>query len=237
MKTSTKVLGSALILLMAIGSVGIIASRLYLNRHIDTDSMTRGDIILEDSETINFEIDGFDEITFMGAWEVDITRGSSYEVTVEGPGNLLGEVEFKQTGSKLTVRNDFKPTFGSEGFHIRITLPELKGIVIDGGADLSLDGFTGETLNVSLLGAGRIRAFDSRYENLKVVCAGAGQLDLTDLESRNAEMNLSGAGEVLLNMNGGELSGSLSGMGSIKYKGRIGKESIRVSGLGEVSPR
>ena len=237
MKTSTKVLGSTLLIITAILSVGIISSRIYLNTVMGSDYKERADIILEENETMALEVQDFSSIDFIGAWNVKITQGSTYKVEVEGPRNLLGEIELQQTGKQLSVRNDYKGGFGTETFTIRMTIPELEGITIAGGADLSFDGFTGEELDVTLSGAGRIRAFNSEYKKLNVTCSGAGQLDFTDLISRDANVNLSGAGEVLVNMDGGELSGSISGMGSVKYEGRISNKSIRVSGLGEVSPK
>ena len=237
MKTSTKVLGSTLLIITAILSVGIISSRIYLNTVMGSDYKERADIILEENETMALEVQDFSSIDFIGAWNVKITQGSTYNVEVEGPRNLLGEIELQQTGKQLSVRNDYKGGFGTETFTIRMTIPELEGITIAGGADLSFDGFTGEELDVTLSGAGRIRAFNSEYKMLNVTCSGAGQLDFTDLIIRDANVNLSGAGEVLVNMDGGELSGSISGMGSVKYEGRISNQSIRVSGLGEVSPK
>lgn len=237
MKTSSKVLGSVLLIILAAMSVGIIGSRIYLNTLMGSDYKERANIILESNETISFDLKDFNTIEFVGAWNVEIKQGSAYKVEVEGPGNLLGEIEFNQKGKDLTARNNYKGGFGKDTFTIRMTIPELEGITIAGGADLTFDGFTGETLTVTLAGAGRIRAFDSEYKQLNVICAGAGQMDFTDLKSRDADINLSGAGEVLVNMDGGELSGSISGMGSVKYEGRVSNESMRVSGLGEVSPK
>jgi Putative auto-transporter adhesin, head GIN domain len=237
MKTSTKVLGSVLLIIIAAISVGIIGSRIYLNTLMGSEYKDRANIILESNETITFDLNGFNNIEFVGAWNIEINQGTAYKVEVEGPGNLLGEIEFNQKGNNLTARNNYKGGFGKETFTIRMTLPKLEGIIIAGGADLTFDGFTGETLSVTLAGAGRIRAYDSEYKQLNVICAGAGQLDFSDLKSRDADINLSGAGEVLVNMDGGELSGSISGMGSVKYEGRVSNESMRVSGLGEVSQR
>lgn len=237
MKTSSKILGITLLGITALLSIGIIASRIYLNSVMGSDYKERANLVLEEDETVSFDLKDFSSLDFIGAWDVEILQGSEYRVDVRGPGNLLDELEIHQSGNHLTIENNYKGGFGTETFSISIAMPDLDSITIAGGADLSFDGFKGSILSVTLSGAGRVRAFNSEYSELNVICSGAGQLDFKDLSSRNAEVRLSGAGEVILNMNGGELKGALSGMGSIKYGGTVSNESIRVSGLGEVTPR
>ncbi|MDA3958864.1 DUF2807 domain-containing protein [Oceanispirochaeta sp.] len=237
MKSSTKVLGSVLLAILLILCVTIVGSRIYLNLKIGNEYIKEGALIMEDPETLSYPMKTFNSLDFSGAWEIKITEGSEYAIKVTGPANLLDKVEISQTGKKLIIKNLNRQNLLKDTFKISLILPDLEALYIAGGVDMSFDGFSGESLLINLAGAGRIRGFDSSYENLTLNCTGAGQLDLTDCLSTNAKVNLSGAGEVLLNMGGGILSGSISGLGSVEYQGSLRENQIQVSGLGNVNSR
>ncbi len=237
MKRSTRILGITLLALTGLILMGMISTRIYLDRKIGNEYRDYERVIPGESRTLIFEMKDFDSLNLEGGWEVEISQGPEYSVEVEAPDNLLDRVEALQTGRTLKVRNDFKSAMDGGSFILRLTMPEFSSLVIAGGTDLSFTGFSGDELSITLAGAGRIRAFSSGYTNLNLVCAGAGQMDMTGLASINANVTLSGAGEVLLNMTGGTLSGVLSGMGSVEYDGYVKEESIRITGLGSVSRR
>ena len=235
MKNSTKILGTTLLVVTGLIIIGMIGTRIYLDRQISgyTDY---GNVEPGDDVTMDFELKDFSSLSLEGAWEVRITQSQEYAVQVEGPENLLDRVTAQQTGQTLTVRNDIKSAFDGNGFTLNISMPDLKGIVIAGGADMRFSGFTGESLSITLAGAGKIKGLKSEYTDLNLICAGAGQMDMRGVKSIDASVNLSGAGEILLDMAGGTLGGVISGMGSVEYGGYVKEENIRVSGLGSVSP-
>ena len=96
-----------------------------------------------------------------------------------------------------------------------------------------LDG-NEKSLDIDIDGTAKIYSENSSIDNLNVSVRGSGQADLRDLLTVDANINLDGVGEVLLNMNGGVLQGSLDGAGSISYKGEVLREEIEVNGVGKV---
>ncbi len=52
--------------------------------------------------------------------------------------------------------------------------------------------------------------------------------------TRDAAIELAGATNATTHMDGGELTGSPAGVGSVEYFGAISRESVEVSGLGSV---
>jgi len=234
MKRSSKILAGALVVLLALSLTGIIISRLYFNSIIGNEHKPAGTVEIKNSKTENYSNKGFNSLTITGHWKTSITRGDRYSVKISGPANLLDKTGVTQDGKTLTITNDNSLILHDNTFSVEVTLPKIEQIKIDGTADLDFTGFAGETLNIVLSGAGRIRGFDSRYENLTLLCSGAGQLDLTKCLTFNADVNLSGAGEILINMDGGVLSGTISGLGSVEYSGRIRENRLKVTGLGSV---
>ena len=110
-----------------------------------------------------------------------------------------------------------------------VVLLNMNGNVPQG----SLDG-NGKSLDIDIDGTAKIYSENSSIDNLNVSVRGSGQADLRDLLTVDANVNLFGAGEILLNMNGGVLQGSLDGSGSISYKGEVLREEIEVNGAGQV---
>ncbi len=237
MKTSSKILGWTLIVLVASAFMGIIAGRLYLNSVIGKSQSPDAGMVMENEITRDYRFEDFNAVEFSGNWKISIASGTEYRVSVTAPSNLLDRIEIKQDGMTLDVTNSYDFVFKEGSVSIRITMPELEGMTVSGAVDLDFRGFTGENLKMILSGAGRIRGLESRYDNLELVCSGAGQLDFTDCLSVNADVSLSGAGEVLLTMDGGVLGGNISGMGSVEYGGTVKENRLKVSGLGNVSSR
>ncbi len=55
-------------------------------------------------------------------------------------------------------------------------------------------------------------------------------MNLGDISIRNAELDCKGVININLTLNGGELTGSLKGVGELRYAGEISRESIRIKG-------
>ncbi len=238
MKTSTKVLGGTLLLILLLLTSTVIWSRIYLNRNAGNFRVSSNVTVeLGADSQVRYDNKDFNRITLGGIWKAKLTRGEEYSIKVSAPINILDSVSLEQTGRTLQITNNFPAFAADRDVLLEITLPDLEDLTLSGGAQLSFEGFQQKDMKLILSGAGQITGEDSRCENLTVIFSGAGQMDLMGLSAVNADVTLSGAGELLLHMNGGNLSGKLSGMGSIEYDGNVKNEGIVISGLGDVSRR
>ena len=61
-----------------------------------------------------------------------------------------------------------------------------------------------------------------------------GGIGFLDAESDAESVALAGASNITLTMDGGVLSGSMAGAGSIEYHGSVAAESVRVAGAARV---
>jgi hypothetical protein len=121
-----------------------------------------------------------------------------------------------------------------EPIEATITMPALEGIDLAGASELTLSGFSGEQLDITASGATEIDGSDGSYGELTLIVSGAGDVDLEEVGVTDARVVLSGAGDIKLNMNGGVLSGSVSGAGHISYRGTVREESVVTSGFSSV---
>jgi len=64
--------------------------------------------------------------------------------------------------------------------------------------------------------------------------SGASEVDFEDVTVTTATIDMSGAANLILTMDGGDLTGDISGAGNIKYYGTVATQDIDTSGAANV---
>jgi Putative auto-transporter adhesin, head GIN domain len=190
------------------------------------------------------DLTGFDSVDARGVWEITLQQGADWDVRLTYPDEMADRLRVRVEGDRLVLDYDRQfsfwrdRSFDSHG-HVQATIvmPELAAIHLAGASELSLDGFTGDTLAITTSGATEIDGTDSRFANLDLTVSGAGDVNLSEMLVDNARVILSGAGDVDLNMNGGELTGSVAGAGDLTYSGTVSRQDVAVSGFSSVEAR
>ena len=189
-----------------------------------------------DPVTRSLDLEGFRGIAVEGAWRVTVTQGDEWQVEVTHPSNR--EIDAYVDGDLL--RLDRRGSFGwpwrtrNTRVSAEIVMPELEDLHLAGASRLEVSGFEGERLEMEIAGAVEIVGRDGRYEELELSIAGASEVDLRELVVVDAELDLAGASEVVLAMDGGVLSGSLAGAGSVDYYGTVAEEEVRIAGAARI---
>lgn len=248
MRKSEKVMLSALgvVALIVVSLVAI--ARIAISK-VDTGTEVKAGVTKHinygDMVEKNFDARDFDSIRFLGTWKVQLDQGDAWRVELQYPRNMEDELEVSVKNGRLILNpgqwdkhwnwNWWKGGQG-ESLKARIVMPDLKSLDISGATDLNFTGFEGDYLNIAISGAGNVEGNDGRFEKLNLNMSGAGNVDMRDITFVDANVNMSGAGNVNLGMNGGVLSGNLSGFGNIEYYGSISDERVNVSGFGKVHP-
>jgi hypothetical protein len=200
-------------------------------------------------------VSAFKNIEVRGAINVYVSQGDIKPVKIEGDENLLQYVEVIQEGDKLIVRE--RPGFNldpSEDMRIHVTAPVYNSIEVSGASDIIGETKINNTedLDLHASGAGNIK-MEIDAPKLKAEISGSGSIDLKgqtkdveidlsgaghahcyDLLSENTSVDISGAGsaEVFASM---KLEATVSGAGSVSYKGNAASVNQHVSGVGSVN--
>lgn len=176
---------------------------------------------------------GFTNLSADGGWRIRIAPGD-YRVTVRTSERLVDEIDVTVRGR--TLRLDVRPGFRSVTGTMEATvfMPSIERIEIDGGADVRLTEFQSDRLKLDVDGAATVVGVDVRVEVLEVNVDGAARIDFGESRVVNARVDLDGAASLSVAMAGGELVGTLAGVGSVAYSGEVSRESIDVEGLGTV---
>jgi hypothetical protein len=184
------------------------------------------------------ELGAFDSISMQGAARLDITVGSAQSVVVEGRERSVGRVTTEVRDGTLyieTRRKDWFVTSGSQRLTLRISVPKLAALRLEGGNDVRLTGFDGGSSSINATGAAHIEAV-GRLDKLNVHMAGAGHADLSKLSANDASVTVDGVGSVIVNPQD-SLDATMNGVGAILYTGTPRRVNTRMNGLGTIGQR
>jgi hypothetical protein len=173
-----------------------------------------------------------------GAARLEIAVGSAESVTVEAREEIIDRVRTEIRGDTLHIRSKPKDWFISDGrprVTVKITLPALEYLKLEGGNDVRLSGLAGGETRIRAEGAAHIKA-SGHVEELTVHMAGAGHADLDGLLADEAKVTVDGVGSVYVHPKD-SLDATMNGVGAILYSGSPREVNTRMNGLGTIGQR
>ncbi len=203
------------------------------DRPRDRDRRDRGPV---QSETR--EVGQFGAIDMEGAARLEIEVGPRESVVIEARQRTLERIRTEVRGDTLHITSRTSGWFVGEGRSratIRITVPALESLSVEGGNDVRLSGIDGGALSIRAEGAAHIKG-EGRLEELTVQMSGAGHVNLSRLVANDARVTVDGVGSVYVNPKD-TLDATMNGVGAILYVGAPGKVNTRMNGLGTIARR
>jgi hypothetical protein len=177
--------------------------------------LTSCDEIKGDGNVVTVErvASDFSAITIDGVANVNVLQSEFYKVEVTTDGNLQEFVSAEMKNNVLFIKTESNVNLNPTKLMVDVYLPELKSIDLNGVGNVKLSNGSASDLSISLSGVGNIDAQDYQVENIVIDQSGVGNAKIWATNS---------------------LSGSLSGVGSISYKGNP-MLKVDVSGIGKLS--
>jgi hypothetical protein len=118
---------------------------------------------------------------------------------------------------------------------LKITVPKLDSLQVEGGNDVRLTGFDGGETHIRAAGAAHILA-DGHLNELTVRMSGAGHGDFSRLIADDAKVIVEGVGSVIVHPKD-TLDATMNGVGAILYTGNPREVNTRMNGLGTIARR
>jgi hypothetical protein len=180
----------------------------------------------------------FDSVDMDGDGKLQIQVGSPASLIVEGRQAVLTATHTEVRGDTLYIKSKRKDWIffgGPQRIIVRIAVPRLASLKLDGGNDVRLSGFNGGESKIKIQGAAHLQA-DGTLEALTVYMAGAGHADLSKLLTNDAKVTVDGVGSVYVNSKE-SLDATMNGVGAIIYTGNPHAVSTSMNGLGTISQR
>jgi len=200
-------------------------------------------------------VSDFKNVEVSGALNVYVSQGKDRSLKIEGDANLLPYIEVSQDGDQIRVRT--RPGFNlqpTQDMKIYVSSPVYSNIDVSGACNIigQTKLVNSEDLELHVSGAGDIK-MEVDAPSLKARVSGSGSIDLKgqtkdveldltgagnahcyELQAENTKVEISGAGEAEV-FASVKLEASVSGAGSVSYKGNAKDVSQHVSGAGSVT--
>jgi hypothetical protein len=136
-----------------------------------------------------FSVADFDRLEMGDAFNIDVTQGNFFEVSVRGDRRNVDDLIVKREGSTLIIR--YRDSGNRHhGTYIDITMPALLSANFSDASDSRISGFDDmQSFNLYLSGAS-ISQLDMNVAQLDVTISGASRLDVWgEGESLNAALS------------------------------------------------
>lgn len=166
------------------------------------------------------DLSGFDEIVVNGMSDMELVQGENFQVSVKANEEVFDHIDYKVEDGALILETKEQVVIKAEEFDVRITLPLLKSLTVNGAADVDLKGGY------------------SASDSLRVEINGAGDFDLSGIKVPALAFQLNGAGDIEASgLDVGDLSMEVNGAGDIDVSGKAVNASFSVSGVGDIDAR
>ncbi|WP_245647517.1 head GIN domain-containing protein [Novosphingobium lentum] len=216
-------------------------------------------------DNVNFDMDGHKgvplaeldlsgkapgEVTLLGPDHLQITRGDTLAITVDGDQAAKDHLRFVLDDGKLGIgRDGWKNGTGIATIHV--TMPAPSRLVMAGSGTITADALAGaetrvtiagsgtvdapsietDELKVDVAGSGRLRA-GGHAKTLKVTMAGSGAAELIGLTVGSAKVDVAGSGNTSF-ASDGDVSANIMGSGEVRVRGRA-KCTVQSMGSGKL---
>jgi RNA polymerase sigma factor (sigma-70 family) len=206
-------------------------------------------------ETKMFDVADFSAVGASAAFNLEVTRGDKYSVSVTADDNLFEVIKVEKKDAALQVSmTDITEVETKNPMRVVIAMPSLKSVDMSGACNCTLKGFEtkgefvaklsgassisgsikAESVKLDLSGASKVQ-LEGSAKNGTVRCSGASSAKLKDFNLDSANVHLSGASHAVVNCKS-MLDFDVSGASNLKYLGdpKIGKKET--SGVSSAMP-
>lgn len=187
--------------------------------------------------TTSLDLLSFNEITLDINANVTIKQGKKQSVEVSGPQELIDLLNKDVKGEKWEIEYTKRNVKNKNSLDIKITLPHLVEVDINGSGDIKGAtafhetemeiGINGsgsihlelyvEKLEIGINGSGSVN-LNGTAEDLEVGINGSGDINSEELTVETAEFSINGSGDSKIHVTK-KLSATINGSGDIKYTG------------------
>ena len=198
------------LLLLAFVLIGLTFSMLRA-QGVNTRGQVAGRELATETRTVAATVT---EIDMSGAIDLTLRQGAVPSLTVRGEQRLLGNVDTNQDGDTLQIAVKGMLLHKRLPLQVTLVLPSIASVRIKGNGDSTINGFSGERLDVVLDGSGGVK-FNGRFKEVNAQLRGSGEMEVNGGASEKVEVALAGSGQMTVVGSCEKFKVSLSGSGAL----------------------
>lgn len=180
----------------------------------------------------------FDRINVAGVFDLNITVGGDYSVTLSGKEEDLARTTANVEDGVLVLDTnerdeDGKRRFVKHGVTATISMPALNAVDAAGVVEGDIKGINAENFSADISGVGEID-LEGTCGALVADVSGVGELDAENLKCRSVNVEVSGVGEAKVYASE-SVDAEIAGVGSIEIYGSPANVSKSATPFGRIS--
>ena len=169
-----------------------------------------------------------------GPIDLTLRQGAVASLVVRGEQRLLGNVE-------TTSGDDGTLHIGTTGMllhhrqplQVTLVLPSIEEVNVHGSGDSTINGFSGDRIEVQVNGSGNVK-FNGRFKEVKADIHGSGELEMNGGASDKVEVAVIGSGKMTVVGSCKEFKAEQTGSGDINARHLSADEaSLQLMGSGD----
>ena len=170
-----------------------------------------------------------------GPIDLTVRYGPVPSLEVRGEQHLLSNILTTVDGNKLHIGSRGLLLSHRHPLQAVLVLPSLASLTVTGSGDSTVDGFSGDDVELHLAGTGSIK-FNARYRHITAGLQGSGDMDLDVGNSDRVDARVVGSGSITLAGRCNDFSAETTGSGEIDAQHLLAETvNIRQFGTGDSS--
>ncbi|MES2017456.1 MAG: DUF2807 domain-containing protein [Pseudomonadota bacterium] len=135
------------------------------------------------------------EIELSGPIDMTLRQGAIASLTVRGEQRLLGNIDTTQEGKLMHIGTKGMMLYRHRPIQVVLVLPSVDKLSIRGTGDSTINGFSGDKIDVQLYGSGNVK-FNGRYKDVSAAVHGSGDMEMNGGSSDKVDVALVGSGQM-----------------------------------------
>jgi hypothetical protein len=201
-------------------------------------------------------VSGFTRIELAAPIDVEVRPGK-FGAMLEMDGEVAQRLTTQVQGDTLRIMLDGHNLHFRGKPRIKVTMPEFRGLHIQGSGDADIAGFkdqgkvelrisgSGDVkfagtcggLDVRIEGSGDVLLAEGQAGSLHGGIQGSGNLKSRDFKAKNVSVGIDGSGDADIQVAGGALNLAVNGSGDIRWTGEASTVSTATHGSGSIAKR
>jgi hypothetical protein len=180
----------------------------------------------------NFDLVDFVNISAHSTFDVEVSQGTTYSVSVTVDDNLQKYLEVEKDGDTLKLGMKAGYLYNETHLKAKVTIPRLTGLTISGASKGNASGFkSSDDFILSVSGASRATLTDMAVKRLSLDISGASRATGSVDASANADLQASGASTIELTGKAIDADIESSGASTVNLSGFVVRDiSVDISG-------
>ena len=157
---------------------------------------------------------GIREVDVNGPIDMTLRQGAVPSLIIRGEQRLLGNIDTSQEGAILHLGTKGMVLHHRQPLQAVLVLPQIDAVTVRGSGDSTINGFSGERVEVQLNGTGNVK-FNGRFKEVVAALRGSGDMELNGGASKKVAVSLVGSGDMTVVGSSEEFTLDQTGSGDV----------------------